>query len=146
MHNSMCQPGSTDTSLWTHYQRGERLYCGVTFPDGISKNDRLPCNVITPTTKSETHDELITPLEILEHGLMSHSQWEAASRAALALFEFGQAVAAEQGLILVDTKYEFGVDRNDTVVLIDEVCSGAIFRATLVIFGHSVIFMTILQI
>ena len=121
--NSLCQPGSTDTSLWTHYQRGERVYCGITFPDGIKKNDRLPRNVITPTTKSESHDELISPSEILRLGLISKSQWQVASIAALALFEFGQAVAAEQGLMLVDTKYEFGVDSNNRVVLIDEVCS-----------------------
>ena len=63
--------GSTDTSLWTHYKRGERRYCGNDFPDGMRKNDRLARNVITPTTKAETHDEPISPQEIVARGLMS---------------------------------------------------------------------------
>eukprot|EP00803_Ostreobium_quekettii_P000558 evm.model.scf_322.7 EVM.evm.TU.scf_322.7 scf_322:93683-95532(+) len=82
---------------------------------------RLPQNVITPTTKSATHDEPISAAGIVGQGLMSKEEWQAASMAALALFEFGQSVADEQGLILVDTKYEFGRDKSGQVVLIDEI-------------------------
>ena len=114
--------GSTDTSLWTHYNAGAREYCGNAFPDGMAKNDRLAANVLTPTTKAEDHDEPISAAEILERGLMSAADWEAVSRAALALFEFGQAEAAKRGLLLVDTKYEFGKDAAGNVLLIDEVC------------------------
>lgn len=113
--------GSTDTSLWTHYKAGEREYCGNTFPDGMRKNDRLSTNVITPTTKAVDHDEPITPAEIISRGLMSKSDWEAASSAALALFAFGQQEAAKRGLLLVDTKYEFGKDADGKIVLIDEI-------------------------
>lgn len=114
--------GSTDTSLWTHYARGEREYCGNTFPDGLVKNQRLASNVITPTTKDAEHDVPISPADILAQGLMTQAEWDAASSAALALFAFGQATAAARGLLLVDTKYEFGLDpRTGAVVLVDEV-------------------------
>jgi len=113
--------GSTDTSLWTHYNRGERSYCGNDFRDGMTKNQRLDANVVTPTTKAEDHDEPITPDEIIKRGLMTSEQWEKTSKAALALFEFGQKTAAERGLLLVDTKYEFGTDENGTITLIDEI-------------------------
>ena len=113
--------GSTSTSLWTHYAAGERAYCGNTFPDGLRKNAKLAANVITPTTKAEDHDEPITPAEIVARGLMSAADWEAASAAALALFAYGQEQAAARGLLLVDTKYEFGKDSNGRITLIDEV-------------------------
>lgn len=113
--------GSTDTSLWTHYAAGERSYCGNDFPDGMRKNDRLAANVITPTTKAESHDAPITPAEIVAQGLMSAAHWEAASAAALALFAFGQEEAARRGLLLVDTKYEFGLDPEGRIVLVDEI-------------------------
>ena len=113
--------GSTDTSLWTHYKNGARDYCGNTFPAGMAKNDRLSHNVITPTTKAEDHDEPINPEEIISRGLMSAADWEAASQAALALFAFGQAEAAKRGLLLVDTKYEFGKDDQGNILLIDEI-------------------------
>ncbi len=74
---SSCRPvGSTDTSLWTHYSAGEREYCGNSFPDGMKKNDRLPSNVITPTTKAEDHDVPISPNEIVSQGLMSQADWD----------------------------------------------------------------------
>ena len=79
--------GSTDTSLWTHYSRGEREYCGNHFPDGMTKNQRLSANVVTPTTKAEDHDEPISPAEIVARGLMTQEQWDEASAAALRLFE-----------------------------------------------------------
>ncbi|KAL6500704.1 Phosphoribosylaminoimidazole-succinocarboxamide synthase (SAICAR synthetase) [Orobanche hederae] len=115
--------GSTDTSLWTVYQKGVRNYCGNTLPDGMVKNQKLPANILTPTTKAENHDAPITPQEIIQLGLMSQADYDEASKAALSLFEFGQMmhIAEEHGLILVDTKYEFGKGFDGTVLLIDEV-------------------------
>jgi phosphoribosylaminoimidazole-succinocarboxamide synthase len=113
--------GSTSTSLWTHYSAGEREYCGNAFPDGLVKNARLPTNVVTPTTKADDHDEPISPADIVARGLMTQAQWDDVAAAALKLFARGQAVAASRGLILVDTKYEFGVDATGRILLIDEV-------------------------
>lgn len=113
--------GSTDTSLWTHYNRGAREYCGNTFPDGMRKNQRLAQNVVTPTTKAEDHDVPITPAEIVKQGLMTQEEWDYVSNAALALFKFGQEQAEKRGLLLVDTKYEFGKDSDGTIRLIDEI-------------------------
>ncbi|PNW85984.1 hypothetical protein CHLRE_03g202113v5 [Chlamydomonas reinhardtii] len=113
--------GSTDTSLWTHYKAGARSYCGNDFPDGMRKNDRLASNVITPTTKAEDHDVPISPAEIVAQGLMTQQEWDTVSSAALRIFEFGQAEAAKRGLLLVDTKYEFGKDANGVIHIIDEV-------------------------
>eukprot|EP00879_Flechtneria_rotunda_P005001 GHRR01005277.1.p1 GENE.GHRR01005277.1~~GHRR01005277.1.p1 ORF type:complete len:333 (+),score=55.36 GHRR01005277.1:3-1001(+) len=116
--------GSTDTSLWTHYKNGAREYCGNKFPDGMKKNQRLAANVITPTTKSEEHDEPISPAEIVSRGLMSQENWDAVGQAVLALFKYGQEQAASRGLLLVDTKYELGKDREGNILLLDEVtCS-----------------------
>jgi phosphoribosylaminoimidazole-succinocarboxamide synthase len=113
--------GSTDTSLWTHYKAGKREYCGNNFPDGMKKNDRLSKNVITPTTKAVDHDEPISPKEIVDRGLMTQQDWEKASNAALELFQFGQIEAAKRGLLLVDTKYEFGKDQDGNILLVDEI-------------------------
>jgi phosphoribosylaminoimidazole-succinocarboxamide synthase len=113
--------GSTETSLWTHYSNGAREYCGNRFPDGMKKNERLQENVLTPTTKAVDRDVPISAGEIVAQGLMSQADWDVASRAALALFEFGQQEAAKRGLILVDTKYEFGKDPEGTILLIDEI-------------------------
>lgn len=113
--------GSTDTSLWTHYSQGSRLYCGHTFPDGLVKNQRLAANVVTPTTKAETHDVPISHAEIVEQGLMSQQDLDTVSEAALALFNYGQAQAAQRGLLLVDTKYEFGKDADGNILLVDEI-------------------------
>jgi phosphoribosylaminoimidazole-succinocarboxamide synthase len=113
--------GSTSTSLWTHYNNGERNYCGNAFPDGMTKNQRLERNVVTPTTKAADHDEPISPKEIVARGLATQALWDAASAAALALFARGQAVALSRGLLLVDTKYEFGVDAEGGLRLIDEI-------------------------
>ena len=112
--------GSTQTSLWTHYKNGVRDYCGVTFPDGLIKNQKLENNVITPTTKGEV-DELITPQEILNRNILTQEEWDYISEQALRLFDLGQAHADSRGLILVDTKYEFGRDENGQILLIDEV-------------------------
>lgn len=113
--------GVTDTSLWTLYARGERTPYGISLPDGLQKNDCLPEPVITPTTKAEKgqHDERLTRAEILERGRVSPELWAQVERAALGLFARGQEIAARAGLILVDTKYEFGV-LDGQLTLIDE--------------------------
>lgn len=112
--------GSTQTSLWTHYKNGTRNYCGIDFPDGLVKNQKLEKNVITPTTKGEV-DELITAEEIVSQGHMTQAQWDEVSEKAMRIFEHSQRYASERGLILVDTKYEFGVDKDGNILLIDEV-------------------------
>jgi phosphoribosylaminoimidazole-succinocarboxamide synthase/formyltetrahydrofolate-dependent phosphoribosylglycinamide formyltransferase len=112
--------GSTQTSLWTHYKKGVRYYCGIEFLDGLVKNQKLSRNVITPTTKGEV-DELITAEEIVKRELVTQSEWDYISEVALELFKMGQEHAASRGLILVDTKYEFGRDSYGNLLLIDEV-------------------------
>jgi phosphoribosylaminoimidazole-succinocarboxamide synthase len=112
--------GTTGTSLWTVYQDGLRQYCGNDIPDGLVKNQKLPANILTPTTKGE-HDRPISPDEIVSENWMAADDWEQCSRFAQELFAFGQAKAAEHGLILVDTKYEMGCDENGDICLIDEI-------------------------
>ena len=112
--------GSTQTSLWTHYKKGVRDYCGVTFPDGLVKNQRLEEPVITPTTKGEV-DELISAEEIVTRGLTTQAQWDEIADKAMRIFKFGQKYAKSRDLLLVDTKYEFGVDSDGNILLIDEV-------------------------
>ena len=112
--------GSTKTSLWTHYNNGERTYCGIQFPDGLVKNQQLDNPVITPTTKG-VEDVPLSGDEIVENKFMSRSQWDDVSRKALQLFKYGQEIADKQGLLLVDTKYEFGLDEHNNITLIDEV-------------------------
>lgn len=115
--------GVTKTSLWYQYSQGERLIYGMEFPEGMSKNERLPQPIITPTTKAGegAHDELITSREIVEEGLVEANLWERVCDAALALFGRGQEIAARGGLLLVDTKYEFGLADDGELLLIDEV-------------------------
>ncbi|VVA16237.1 PREDICTED: phosphoribosylaminoimidazolesuccinocarboxamide [Prunus dulcis] len=113
--------GSTDTSLWTVYNNGVRNYCGNALPDGLAKSQKLPANILTPTTKAADHDVPVTPDEIVERGLMTQAEYDEVSRKALSLFEYGQRVALEHGLILVDTKYEFGKGQDGSILLIDEV-------------------------
>lgn len=113
--------GSTSTSIWTNYQRGVRRYCGHTLPDGMVKNQRLWQNLLTPTTKDDSHDELISAEEIIATGRMQQRDWEQCAKYAEELFAFSQTVAAEKGLILVDTKYEFGKDGSGNIVLVDEI-------------------------
>jgi phosphoribosylaminoimidazole-succinocarboxamide synthase len=114
--------GVTKTALWYRYSQGERTIYGIEFPDGLQKNDPLPAPVITPTTKGGAggHDERITAAQVVERGLMDAARWEAVQDVALRLFRRGQEIARAAGLILVDTKYEFGVDDDGTLVLIDE--------------------------
>ncbi|XP_027330472.1 phosphoribosylaminoimidazole-succinocarboxamide synthase, chloroplastic [Abrus precatorius] len=113
--------GSTDTSLWTVYNKGVRNYCGNVLPDGMVKNQKLHENILTPTTKAADHDVPVTPDEIIEMGLMTQADYVEVSEKALRLFEYGQQVALEHGLILVDTKYEFGKANDGSIMLIDEV-------------------------
>ncbi len=115
--------GSTSTSIWPMYERGERVMYGYQFPDGLAKNQKLPQTIITPTTKGDQgdHDEPTTAEDLVASGAVSQAQWARLAEASLALFARGQAIAAENGLILVDTKYEFGTDEAGTITLADEV-------------------------
>jgi phosphoribosylaminoimidazole-succinocarboxamide synthase len=114
--------GVTSTSLWYLYAQGERRPYGIRLPDGLRKNDRLPTPIITPTTKAGggAHDERLTRDEILARGLVAESLWRQTEAAALALFACGQEIADRAGLILVDTKYEFGLV-DGRLTLIDEI-------------------------
>jgi phosphoribosylaminoimidazole-succinocarboxamide synthase len=106
---------------WRIYQAGKRELCGVSLPEGLKESDRLPEPIITPATKSTIgHDEDISEYEILRSGLVDPEEWGQIKQYALALFQRGTEMAAKQGLILVDTKYEFG-ERNGLIYLIDEV-------------------------
>jgi phosphoribosylaminoimidazole-succinocarboxamide synthase len=115
--------GTTATSVWSMYKAGRRDIYGLRFPDGLRENAKLPQTVITPTTKARDgeHDEPVTAAELLDRRLLSPAQWREVSEKALALFARGRDIAAERGLILVDTKYEFGLDGNGRVVLADEI-------------------------
>ena len=113
--------GSTSTALWTVYNNGDREYCGNILPEGLVKNQKLDTNMLTPTTKDETHDRPIAPDEITNKGWMTWEDWDFCSQKALELFAFGQKKAAEHGLVLVDTKYEMGRDPDGNIILIDEI-------------------------
>ncbi len=115
--------GVTTTALWYRYSIGERNIYGYDFPEGLKKNQALPEPIITPTTKGgETgHDERLTCAEVIEKGLLDEKTWTHVQAAALAIFKRGQEVANKAGLILVDTKYEFGIAPDGSVMLIDEV-------------------------
>lgn len=106
---------------WRTYKSGLRVLCGVTLPEGLKENDKLPTPIITPTTKAhEGHDEDISREEILEKGLVTEQDYVQLEKYTLALFAKGTEMAAEQGLILVDTKYEFG-NKDGQITLIDEI-------------------------
>ncbi len=115
--------GVTDTSLWGMYRGGAREMYGYGFPDGLEKNRALPEPIITPTTKAADggHDEPLTCDEVVTRGLLDRALWEQVMVAAFALFERGIARGAESGLILADTKYEFGLTPGGDLILIDEV-------------------------
>lgn len=113
--------GNVVGHAWRTYQSGIRTLCGVTMPDGLKENDFFPQPIITPSTKAaEGHDEDISKEEIIKQGLASESDWEILEKYALELFARGKSIAAKQGLILADTKYEFG-KIGDTIYLMDEV-------------------------
>jgi len=115
--------GTTGTSILTMYKQGQREMYGARFPDGLRDNEALPQAIITPTSKAFDggHDEPLSPAEILEQGLLTQAQWETLSDYALQLFARGQKLAAERGLILADTKYEFGTDAEGRIILADEI-------------------------
>ena len=115
--------GVTKTALWYRYAQGEREIYGYRFPDGMVKNQKLAAPIITPTTKGGPgeHDERLTCAEVVERGFLDAETWDRVQAAALAVFERGQRLAERGGLILVDTKYEFGRAPDGTMMLIDEV-------------------------
>ncbi len=115
--------GVTDTSLWGMYSTGSRSMYGYDFPDGLRKNVALPAPIITPTTKAERggHDEPLSCADVVGRGLLDPDLWDRVMSAAHALFERGVRLGAEAGLILADTKYEFGLSSDGGLLLIDEV-------------------------
>lgn len=115
--------GTTSTSILTMYRKGQREMYGVRLPDGLRDNQVLPQPILTPTSKAFDggHDEPLTPADIFARGLLTPAQWDELAAYAFALFARGQAMAAQRGLILVDTKYEFGTDPNGRIVLADEI-------------------------
>jgi len=114
--------GSTSTSIWKQYEQGKREIYGYSFADGIAKNTLLPEAIITPTTKGNAgaHDEPLTNAEVVGRGLVDETTWTTVQKAALALFARGQEIAKRAGLLLADTKYEFGTLPNGEVIIIDE--------------------------
>ncbi len=115
--------GVTSTSIWTHYNKGTRVFCGHQLPDGLKKHQKLPDPILTPSTKAAhgDHDVSVSREEILAMGRISEADFDEAAAYAMALFAHGQKVCAERGLILVDTKYEFGKTPEGKIVVIDEI-------------------------
>jgi len=113
--------GVTGTSLWTRYAKGERDFGSFRLPDGMRKNEKLTEPAFTPSTKEKEHDRNVTPREIVESGLMARDLLARVEDASRRLFLRGQELARARGLILVDTKYEFGLDADGALTLIDEV-------------------------
>jgi len=113
--------GVTGTSLWTRYQKGERDFGAFRLPDGMRKNEKLGEPAFTPSTKEQEHDRNVTPQEIVESGLLSRDLLERVEDTARRLFLRGQDMSLRRGLILVDTKYEFGLDAEGALTLIDEI-------------------------
>jgi phosphoribosylaminoimidazole-succinocarboxamide synthase len=115
--------GVTSTSMWTHYAKGSRVFCGHSLPEGLKKDQKLERPLLTPSSKAPQgdHDVSMSREELIEQGYISAEDFDAAAELSLALFEFGQAHCAAQGLILVDTKYEFGKTPDGEIVVIDEI-------------------------
>jgi phosphoribosylaminoimidazole-succinocarboxamide synthase len=115
--------GTTKTSIWHHYEKGSRLYCGHQLPDGMKKNQPLPKPLVTPTTKAERggHDEPISRDDVIARGLADADTFDRLSELCLKMFAFGVARARERGFILVDTKYELGRTPDGKIVFIDEI-------------------------
>lgn len=113
--------GSTSTSIWKNYAAGVREYCGHSLPDGMVKNQKLERAIVTPTTKDDLHDELTSGDALVDSGVVDRDTWTRMEEIALALFARGQELAARNGLILVDTKYELAWDDNGELMLIDEI-------------------------
>lgn len=115
--------GVTSTSIWSHYERGEREFCGHTLPEGMKKNEALPGPILTPSTKAAKggHDESVSRATLLERGVLDEETFEAASEIAHDLFAAGQHICEKRGLILVDTKYEIGRAPDGSLTVIDEI-------------------------
>lgn len=115
--------GSSSTSIWTAYARGDRSYCGHDLPEGMRRHERLPAAILTPTTKAEQgdHDELTSRAELIERGVLSEERYDQAHAIAQRLFAEGTRFAEKQGLILADTKYEMGLDEAGRIVVVDEI-------------------------
>jgi len=115
--------GSTSTSIWSMYHVGNRMPYGIELPDGMRKNQKLPQTILTPTTKGGMgdHDVPVTQAQIVERGMLTAQQMKEVEEAALKLFARGREIAAKHGLILVDTKYEFGYDENGILTIADEI-------------------------
>jgi phosphoribosylaminoimidazole-succinocarboxamide synthase len=113
--------GSTDTSAWVQYSQGIRDICGNILPDGMKKNLKFEKPILTPAKKSAAHDESISAAQIVDKGLIDKETWENLRKIAFSLFARGTEIAARNGVILVDTKYEFGIDDKGEILLIDEI-------------------------
>jgi len=113
--------GTTSTSIWTRYKNGERRFGDLVLPDGLKKNTKLPHPIFDPTTKEDTHDRALSLAELVSEGFIDAPTLEKLRVTALALFTRGQEVSARNGLLLVDTKYEFGLDEHGVLTLIDEI-------------------------
>ena len=113
--------GVTDTAAWTRYSAGQRDFGGITLPEGMHKNQKLPQPLFDPTTKEAMHDRALTPKQMISEGFITTEMFERVQATALALFARGQELAARNGLLLVDTKYEFGIDETGSLLLIDEI-------------------------
>ena len=115
--------GSSSTSIWRAYERGERSFCGHTLPDGLVRHQQLPQVIVTPTTKADKgeHDQNASKAELIEMGVIDSPLFDDLEQRCLKLFALGQRLAAERGLILVDTKYELGRRPDGEIVLIDEI-------------------------
>ena len=114
--------GVTKTSAWYNYNNGVRNFCGNLSPEGMKKDQRFDEPILTPSTKAEKggHDESVSKKDILKRGIVSEDDFDTMEKASFSLFEFGSRLLEKQGLILVDTKYEFGKDNDENIVLIDE--------------------------
>jgi phosphoribosylaminoimidazole-succinocarboxamide synthase len=115
--------GSTSTSAWVNYGKGIRNFCGHQLPDGMRKNEKFQTPIVTPSTKAEKggHDESVSRAELLDRGVISAQDFDTISEIALKLFTRGTEIAARQGLILADTKYEFGKNSQNEIILVDEI-------------------------
>jgi phosphoribosylaminoimidazole-succinocarboxamide synthase len=115
--------GVTSTSIWTHYSQGKREFCGHTLPEGLRKDQKLEKPILTPSSKAPKgeHDESMSRAELIKRGFITPEDFDAAAELAMTLFDIGQKHCAAQGLILVDTKYEFGKDADGNICVIDEI-------------------------
>jgi phosphoribosylaminoimidazole-succinocarboxamide synthase len=113
--------GVTSTSIWTHYKDGKRNFGNFTLPDGMKKNQKFDKPVFTPSTKADDHDRTLSPQEMVAERIIEAQVLEKIEEKALQLFKRGQETATKKGLVLVDTKYEFGLDDNGVLTLIDEI-------------------------